>query len=58
VPKISVVIPTYNRARLLPRAIESAQNAGSDLEVIVVDDCSTDDTREVAPGLKAFVTFN
>ncbi len=46
-PKISVVIPTYNRGRLLPRAIESAQNAGSDLEVIVVDDCSTDDTRDV-----------
>ena len=46
-PKISVVIPTYNRARLLPRAIESAWNAGSDLEVIVVDDCSIDDTSEV-----------
>ena len=47
VRKISVVIPTYNRARLLPRAIESAQNAGSDLEVIVIDDCSSDDTPEV-----------
>ena len=47
VPNISVVIPTYNRARLLPRAIESAQQAGADLEVIVVDDCSTDDTPEV-----------
>jgi glycosyltransferase involved in cell wall biosynthesis len=47
VRKISVVIPTYNRARLLPRAIESAQNAGADLEVIVVDDCSTDKTPEV-----------
>ena len=50
-PKISVVIPTYNRARLLPRAIESAQNACSDLEVIVVDDCSTDDTPEVCAGI-------
>lgn len=46
-PKISVVIPTYNRARLLPRAIESARNAGSDLEVIVVDDRSTDDTAKI-----------
>lgn len=46
-PKISVVIPTYNRARLLPHAIESAQNAGSDVEVIVVDDGSSDDTPEV-----------
>lgn len=50
-PKISVVIPTYNRARLLPRAIESAQQAGADLEVIVVDDCSTDDTHEVCAGI-------
>jgi len=51
VRKISVVIPTYNRARLLPRAIESARNAGSDLEVIVVDDCSTDDTPEVCAAI-------
>ena len=51
-PKISVVIPTYNRARLLPRAIESAQNAGSDLEVIVVDDCSSDDTADVCAKIR------
>jgi glycosyltransferase involved in cell wall biosynthesis len=44
---VSVVISTYNRAQLLPRAIESAQRAGSDLEVIVVDDCSTDETPEL-----------
>ncbi|HWF87455.1 MAG TPA: glycosyltransferase [Pyrinomonadaceae bacterium] len=52
VRKISVVIPTYNRARLLPRAIESARNAGSDLEVIVVDDCSTDETPEVCAAIE------
>ncbi|HEV8426717.1 MAG TPA: glycosyltransferase [Pyrinomonadaceae bacterium] len=46
-PSVSVVITTYNRAQLLRRAIESALNAGSDPEVIIVDDCSTDDTREV-----------
>ncbi|HEX6718210.1 MAG TPA: glycosyltransferase [Pyrinomonadaceae bacterium] len=46
-PNISIVITTYNRSGLLPRAIESAQNAGSDLEVIVVDDCSDDDTPDV-----------
>ena len=51
-PSVSVVITTYNRARLLPRAIESAQNAGSDLEVIVVDDCSTDDTPEVCANIR------
>ena len=54
-PSVSVVITTYNRARLLPHAIESAQNAGSDLEVIVFDDCSTDDTPQVCakiPGIR------
>ena len=54
-PRISVVITTYNRSQLLPRAIESAQNAGTDLEVIVVDDCSSDDTPEVCaqiPGIR------
>jgi len=50
-PSVSVVITTYNRAQLLPRAIESAQKAGSDFEVIVVDDCSTDDTPEFCANL-------
>lgn len=44
---VSVVITTHNRSQLLQRAIESALGAASDLEVIVVDDCSTDDTAEV-----------
>ncbi len=44
-PKVSVVIPTYNRAATVPRAIESvlAQTV-TDLEVIVVDDGSSDTT--------------
>ncbi len=51
-PSVSVVISTYNRAQLLPRAIESAQRAGSDVEVIVVDDCSTDETPELCAKLE------
>ena len=51
-PSVSVVICTYNRAQLLPRAIESAQRAGSDVEVIVVDDCSTDETPELCAKLE------
>src|SRR5690242_4731811 len=50
-PAATVVITTYNRSHLLLRAIESAQSAGSNLEVIVVDDASTDDTREVCSRL-------
>ncbi len=45
--KVSIIIPTYNRAALLPKAIESAKNAGGDPEVIVVDNGSTDDTADV-----------
>jgi len=42
---ISVIIPSYNRARLLPRALDSVLDQSSDpLQVIVVDDGSTDDT--------------
>jgi teichuronic acid biosynthesis glycosyltransferase TuaG len=50
-PLVSVVIPTYNYARYLPQAIDSAlAQAATDLslEIIVVDDGSTDETPEVA----------
>ena len=49
---MSVIIPTYNRADLLPRAIRSvlAQTYAL-LEVIVVDDASTDDTPGTIVGI-------
>lgn len=50
-PKVSVIITTHNRPRLLPRAVESARGAASDAEIIIVDDASTDETREVCRGL-------
>lgn len=46
-PKVSIIISTRNRCTLLPRAVESARHAGRDVEIIVVDDASEDQTREV-----------
>ncbi len=49
-PRVSVIIPTYNRAGLLQRAIESVlTQTFADLEVIVVDDGSDDGTENVLP---------
>src|SRR2546426_1031029 len=47
-PCVSVIVPTYNRAGLLPRALQSvlAQSC-ADFELIVVDDGSTDATPRV-----------
>jgi glycosyltransferase involved in cell wall biosynthesis len=50
-PKASIIITTYNRPHLLPRAVESARAAGSDVEIVVVDDASSDRTAEVCKGL-------
>ncbi|MGB5334031.1 MAG: glycosyltransferase family 2 protein [Woeseiaceae bacterium] len=51
-PTVSVVIPAYNRADSLADAITSVTGQlFEDLEIIVVDDGSTDDTRTVVEGL-------
>ena len=45
-PKFSIIIPTYNRAKLLQRVIRDVLNQEyTDYELVIVDDGSTDDTK-------------
>jgi len=48
-PKVSVITPSFNYARYLPLAVESVlSQSHSDLELIIIDDCSRDGSRDVA----------
>lgn len=50
-PLVSVIIPTYNRAHLVARAIQSVLDQRYEsFELIVVHDASTDDTQQVVEG--------
>jgi len=61
--KVSVVIPSYNRKDIIGRAIDSAlAQTYKDIEVIIVDDGSTDGTAEYIqktfPNIKIFIQEN
>lgn len=65
-PRVSVVIPAYNAEQWIGETINSVFNQRyPDIEIVVVDDCSTDKTWEILqeikrtiPGnIKSFVTF-
>ncbi|EPT8590449.1 glycosyltransferase family 2 protein [Campylobacter jejuni] len=48
-PKISIIIPTYNVEKYIARALESCINQTfKDIEIIVVDDCGNDKSIEIA----------
>jgi glycosyltransferase involved in cell wall biosynthesis len=49
--RISVVIPVYNEAETIQEVLARVQAVPLDKEIIVVDDCSTDGTRERLAGL-------
>jgi glycosyltransferase involved in cell wall biosynthesis len=47
-PKISVIVPNYNHARFLRRRIDTVlEQTFRDFELILLDDCSTDDSRSI-----------
>lgn len=52
-PLVSVIIPTHNRAKLMQRAVNSVlSQTFKDFEIIIVDDASSDNTREILEELK------
>ncbi|PVZ57063.1 glycosyltransferase family 2 protein [Arthrobacter sp. H-02-3] len=54
VATVTVVIPCYNYARYLPQAVRSAvSQTGAKVDVIIVDDASTDDSLTIAQQLSA-----
>jgi glycosyltransferase involved in cell wall biosynthesis len=55
---ISVIIPTYNYAKYLPQAIESVLNQTlKNFEIIVVDDGSTDNTKDVLKPYRSSIRY-
>ena len=47
-PKVSIIVPNYNHARFLRQRIDSILNQTfQDFELILLDDCSTDDSRSI-----------
>lgn len=57
-PEVSVLIPTYNRSRLLAQCLRSLTEAVAPLaEVIVIDDGSSDDTAAVVAGFDPAVRY-
>ena len=53
-PRVTVCVPTYNRSQLLSETLDSVlQQEYSDFRVVVTDNCSTDNTREVVEQYRA-----
>ena len=58
-PVVAVVVSTYNRAALLPRLVRALerQQGAPPFEVVLVDDCSPDDTATVLEQLRGSTTL-
>ena len=57
-PRVSVIIPTYNRSGLLREAVTGVlKQSFKDVEILIVDDGSSDDTAAVARGFEGDVRY-
>jgi glycosyltransferase involved in cell wall biosynthesis len=57
-PRVSVIIPTFNRSKKVVRAVTSVLNQSfKDFEIIVVDDNSTDDTNQALAKYRSSITY-
>ena len=45
--KLSIIVPVYNEKRTILTVLKRVESAPYDKEIVVIDDCSTDGTREV-----------
>src|SRR5688500_17576421 len=58
-PKVSIIIPVYNQISYTLKCLESITKAkdSTSIEVIVIDDCSNDDTQEVLSKIEGLIYF-
>ena len=56
-PLVSIIISTFNRSKMLERLIFSVdQSTFKDVEIIVINDCSTDNTKLVLESIKTKIS--
>src|SRR5436189_2960328 len=56
--RVSVIVPVYNEEKTVARVLELLSQVNLDMEVIVIDDASTDGTWEILQELRQKAPFN
>ena len=51
--KISIIIPAYNEEKTIKEVIETISLIDIPKEIVIVDDCSSDETREILAGIES-----
>ena len=49
--KLSIVVPVYNEKQTIEQVLERIEKTPYEKEIIIIDDCSTDGTKEILRGL-------